>query len=75
MDVAKSRPSSIGSLSFSLVGIVGVLAVVIAGATIWLVLTDPVTVAESVDTGAVSPLVSSLADTILQALRALMKYL
>jgi hypothetical protein len=75
MDVAKSRPSSIGSLSFSLVGIVGVLAVVIAGATIWLVLTDPVTVAESVDTGAVSPLVSSLADTILQALRTLMKYL
>lgn len=75
MDVVKSRPGSIGSLSFSLVGIVGVLAVVIAGATIWLLLTDPVTVAESVDTGAVSPLVSSLADTILQALRALMKYL
>jgi hypothetical protein len=75
MDVAKSRPSSIGSLSFSLVGIVGVLAAVIAGATIWLLLTDPVTVAESVDTGAVSPLVSSLADTILDALRALMKYL
>ena len=75
MDVANSRPGSIGSLSFSLVGIVGVLAVVIAGATIWLLLTDPVTVAESVDTGAVSPLVSSLADTILQALRALMKYL
>ena len=75
MDVAKPRPSSIGSLSFSLVGIVGVLAAVIAGATIWLLLTDPVTVAESVDTGAVSPLVSSLADTILQALRSLMKYL
>ena len=58
MDVATSRPSSLGSLSFSLVGIVGVLAVVIAGATIWLLLTDPVTVAESVDTGEVSPLVS-----------------
>ena len=75
VDVRSSRPNSIGSLSFSLVGIVGVLAVIIAGATMWLVLTDPVTVAESVDTGAVSPLVSSLADTILQALRALMKYL
>ena len=36
------RNNSIGSLSFSLVGIVGVLAVIIAGATIWLVLTDPV---------------------------------
>jgi hypothetical protein len=75
MDVATSRPRSYGILSFSLVGIVGVLAVVIAGATIWLLLTDPVTVAESVDTGAVSPLVTSLASKILDALRALMKYL
>ena len=75
MDVANSRPSSIGSLSFSLVGIVGILAVVIAGAAIWLLLTDPVTVAESIDTGAVSPLVTSLASKILDALRVLMKYL
>ena len=55
------RNNSLGSLSFSLVGIVGVLAVVMAGATIWLLLTDPVTVAESVDSGEVSPLVQSLA--------------
>jgi hypothetical protein len=69
------RNNSIGSLSFSLVGIVGVLAVVIAGATIWLVLTDPVTVAESVDSGEVSPLVRSLAGAIFEALRGLLKYL
>jgi hypothetical protein len=69
------RNNSIGSLSFSLVGIVGVLAVVMAGATIWLVLTDPVTVAESVDSGEVSPLVQSLAGAILDALRGLLKYL
>jgi len=75
MDVAKSRPGTIGSLSFSLVGIVGILAVVIAGATIWLLLTDPVTVAESVDSGAVSPLVSSLASQFLTALRTLLRYL
>jgi hypothetical protein len=75
MDVVKSRQGSIGSLSFSLVGIVGVLAVVIAGATIWLLLTDPVTVAESVDMGVVSPLVSSLASQILTALRSLLRYL
>ena len=72
---ALPRNSSIGSLSFSLVGIVGVLAVVMAGATIWLLLTDPVTVAESVDTGEVSPLVKSLATTIFEALRGLLKYL
>ena len=75
MDVRSSRTNSLGSLSFSLVGIVGVLAAVIAGATMWLVLTDPVTVAESVDTGEVSPLVRSLATTIYEALRGLLKYL
>jgi len=75
VDVRSSRTNSLGSLSFSLVGIVGVLAAVIAGATMWLVLTDPVTVAESVDTGEVSPLVRSLATTIYEALRGLLKYL
>lgn len=75
MAARPSRNNSIGSLSFSLVGIVGVLAAIIAGATIWLVLTDPVTVAESVDTGEVSPLVRSLATTIYEALRGLLKYL
>jgi hypothetical protein len=69
------RYNSIGSLSFSVVGIVGVLALIIAGATIWLLLTDPVTVAESVDSGEVSPLVRSLAGAIFEALRGLLKYL
>lgn len=77
MDVApsRSRPSSIGSLSFSLVGIVGILAAVLAGATIWLLLTDPVTVAESVDSGEVTPLVSTLAARIFEALRGLLRFL
>jgi hypothetical protein len=75
MAARHSRRSSIGSLSFSLVGIVGVLALVMAGATIWLVLTDPVTVAESVDAGEVSPIVRSLATAIFDALRGLLKYL
>jgi hypothetical protein len=75
MSARPPRNNSIGSLSFSLVGIVGVLAVVIAGATIWLVLTDPVTVAESVDAGEVSPLIKSLAGAIFDALRGLLRYL
>jgi len=70
-----SRNNSLGSLSFSLVGLVGVLALVMASATVWLVLTDPVTVAESVDAGEVSPLVRSLATSIFEALRGLLKYL
>ena len=75
MDARLPRNNSFGSLSFSLVGIVGVLAMLIAASTIWLVLTDPVTVAESVDTGEVSPLVASLASAIFDALRGLLKYL
>jgi hypothetical protein len=76
MDVRIPRRSSgLGSLSFSLVGIIGVLAAVIAGATIWLVLTDPVTVAESMDSGEVSPLVQSLAGSIYEALVRLLRYL
>ena len=69
------RQSSLGSVSFSVVGLIGVLALIMAGATIWLVLTDPVTVAESVDSGEVSPLVRTLATTIFEALRGLLKYL
>ncbi len=75
MDARISRQSSLGSLSVSLVGIVGILAVVMAGATIWLLLTDPVTVAESVDAGEVSPLVRSLAGAIYEALRGLLRFL
>jgi hypothetical protein len=76
MDIRIPRKSSgLGSLSFSLVGIVGVLATIVAGATIWLVLTDPVTVAESMDSGEVSPLVQSLAGSIYEALVRLLRYL
>ena len=75
MAARRSRNNSFGSVSFSVVGLVGVLALIMAGATIWLVLTDPVTVAESVESGEVSPLVRTLATTIFEALRGLLKYL
>jgi hypothetical protein len=75
MDVPIQRKSGLGSFSFSLVGAVGLLALVIAGATVWLLLTDPVTVAESVDSGEVSPLVQSLAGSLYDALVQLLKYL
>ena len=75
MDVPIQRKSGLLSFSFSLVGVVGLLAIIIAGATVWLLLTDPVTVAESVDSGEVSPLVRSLAGSIYDALRQLLKYL
>lgn len=69
------RASRLGNVSFSLVGIVGLLASVMAGATIWLLLTDPVTVAESVDAGEVSPIVRQLATVLYGAFLGLLKYL
>jgi hypothetical protein len=62
------RVTSIGVL-------VGVSAAVIAGATIWLLLTDPVTVVNAVDEGQVSPLVVKLAEVIYNAIAGLLAYL
>ncbi len=55
--------------------VIGVMAAVVAGATIWLLLTDPVTVANAVDAGEISPLVLALADIIYNALVSLLEYL
>jgi hypothetical protein len=76
MDVKRQRqPSGFENRLFSLVGIVGLFAVVVAGAAVWLLLTDPVTVAESMETGEVTPLVQSLAGSIYDAIVKLLKYL
>ena len=61
--------------SASLFGAVAVISIVLAIATVWLFLTDPVTVATSVSQGEVTPLVQALAQVILDALRGLSKYL
>jgi len=55
--------------------LLGFGAAVIAGATIWLVLTDPVTVANSIEAGEVSPLVRRLAEVLYNALSGLLDYL
>ena len=55
--------------------VIGLLAAIVAGATIWLLLTDPVTVLNAVDEGQVSPLVRQLADIIYNALSGLLDYL
>lgn len=55
--------------------LIGVIAAVIAGATIWLLLTDPVTVANAIDEGEISPLVRQLAQVIFTALANLLNYL
>jgi hypothetical protein len=55
--------------------LVGTGAAVIAGATVWLLLTDPVTVVNAVDTGEISPLVRQLAEVIYKAIAGLLDYL
>jgi len=76
MDIKRPpRQSGASSRLFSLVGIIGLFAVIVAGATVWLILTDPVTVAESIDSGEVSPLVESLAGSIYDAIVRLLRYL
>jgi len=51
------------------------VSIVLAAATIWLFLTNPITVANAVNEGDVSPLVRNLAQVIYQALSGLLKYL
>ncbi len=65
----------IARLSLSLFGTVAVISAMLAGATIWLLLTDPVTVADAVNQGDVSPLVRELAVVFYNALRSLLRYL
>jgi hypothetical protein len=62
-------------LGLSLFGLVALVSLVLAAATIWLFLTEPVTVATAVNEGDVSPLVRELARVLLEALAGLLKYL
>ena len=69
---------TVARVSLSLVGVIGVVAVALAGATIWLLVTQPVTVAEGVSAaaqGEVGPLAKALASVIYEALQGLLKYL
>ena len=61
--------------SVSLVAIIGAFAATVAGAIVWLLFTDPVTVANSVSSGDVGPVVQAIGTVIVNALRGLFKYL
>ncbi|HZT76795.1 MAG TPA: hypothetical protein VFA27_09065 [Vicinamibacterales bacterium] len=62
-------------ISVSLFTCIAVVSIVLAAATIWLFLTNPVTVATSVNEGDVTPLVRQLAEVLYKALSGLLKYL
>lgn len=61
--------------SVSLFGAIAVMSAVVASATIWLVLTDPITVADAVNEGQVTPFVRELGQVIFNALWGILKYL
>jgi hypothetical protein len=62
-------------IGVSLFGFIAIVSVVLASATVWLFLTNPVTVANAVNEGEISPLVRNLADVLYSALRGILKYL
>lgn len=66
---------SLSRLSYSVFGAVAFVSALLAGATIWLLLTDPVTVVDAVNEGEISPFLRELAAVIYNALRGLLQYL
>jgi hypothetical protein len=62
-------------VGMSLFTLVAVVSIVLAAATIWLFVTNPVTVATAVNEGEISPLVRDLANVLYDALRGILKYL
>ena len=65
---------SLVRIGMRVAGVVGVLAATLAASTIWLLLTDPVTVADAVSEQDVTPFVRQLANVIFQVLRQLVRY-
>ena len=61
--------------SISLLALVATVSIVLAAATIWLFVTNPVTVATAVNEGEISPLIRSLAEVLMSAFGGLLKYL
>jgi len=66
---------SFARLSLSLAAVIGMIATTLAAATIWLLVTQPVTVADAVATGEVSPVMKAIAGALYGALAGIVKYL
>jgi hypothetical protein len=67
--------SGLQRVGVSLFTLIAVVSILLAAATIWLFVTNPVTVATAVNEGEISPLVRSLAEAIYAALSGILKYL
>jgi len=61
--------------ALTVAGIVAIACMVLAAATLWLLFTDPVTVANAVNEGSLSAILQSLANALLETVRTLLQYL
>jgi len=68
-------PGKWQGLGVSLFSAIAVVSIVLAAATVWLFLTNPVTVVNAVNDGEISPMVRNLAQVLFEALRGILKYL
>jgi len=76
VDVGQTNdaPDSRIGRAVTVVVLIGIVASVVAAATIWLLLTDPITVANAIEGGEISPLVRQLAFALYDAIVGLLGY-
>ncbi len=66
---------TLSTVGTGLIATIALVCVLLAGATIWLLLADPLTVAGALHDGTVTPLVNELTQAIADALRTLLSFL
>ncbi len=71
----QSNAMSLADTSFKVTGFLAGICLVLAVCTVWIVLTDPVTVATAVDTHDLSSIFGLLTRAVTDALRAVVRYL
>lgn len=59
----------------TIIGFMGLVASIVAAATIWLTFTAPATVAHAVDSRQMSPLIQAVLGVIAEALKEIVRYL
>ena len=67
--------SNLQRVGISLFTLVAIVSIILAAATIWLFVTNPVTVATAVNEGEITPLMRNLAEALYAALSGILKYL
>jgi hypothetical protein len=70
----RGNPDSGFGRVLSVAVLIGSFSAVVAGAAIWLLLTDPVVVANAVERGEVTPFIEQLAGVLYDTLLGLLKY-